>query len=225
MAAAGKIRTVLMLTLLFGMITSGCAPKPSPPPTSLINPNIALHEESKHINPGTVQLYLSATDVPKGVTSVVMSITDFYLRKRQYTDPSQTSPEYLAISQQSFTYDLIQISGKEQFMGTSEASYGNYTGVGYTIEKVRVALEDGQLQDVGFSVPGQATAHPSRPPVVTPPGFSDWSVEFIERPFEVKQGETIILVIRINIKESVKFKEEKVSFFYTVDGLEVRGLP
>jgi len=94
-------------------------------------------------------------------------------QEQQQTEQGDGGWINIDLGDNATTFDLLQIRGIEQFLGSSTVEAGKYTQVRLAVDTVQVALGDGQPQDAEVS-----------------------SKELkIVRPFDIVAGETTLLVL------------------------------
>jgi hypothetical protein len=162
-----KIITGIAFISIFALLLGACVPVPgpaptlTPPPTPTPTPTIS----------GTLQVYV--TDVPPGeqVTSIMVTVSEVQVhiaqaeqkqeqsasdnetqeqeQEREHQQTQQDEGKWITIdlSHNATTFDLIELRGIEQYLGAKEVTAGKYTQVRLVVDKIQVALGDGDLQD------------------------------------------------------------------------------
>jgi len=167
---------------MLALVAGACA-QPTPPPAPEVN--------------GTINVYVTDAPPREEVTSIMVTVTEVKVHravaeqeqeKEQSNsgDQAQEQEQEQQLTQQgegewisinlgdnATTFDLLEIRGVEQFLGTSEVTAGKYTQVRLVVDTIRVALGDGELEDA--IVPSKELK--------------------LVRPFDVVAGETTALVL------------------------------
>lgn len=130
---------------------------------------------------GTVEVRV--TDAPRSdnVTSIMVTVSEVAIH-RAVAEQTQQQGEWIPIEITGTNpFDLLQIKGIEEVLGTENVTAGKYTQIRMTVDKVEVSL--------GENEPEEATL---------PSG----ELKFV-RPFEVVEGQTTVLLIDFNAEKSV----------------------
>jgi cytoskeletal protein RodZ len=152
---------------------------------------------------GNLKVYVTDAPPQKQVTSIMVTVSEVKVhlavpvqsqQPEETASDNQTSSDNITssdnqssqeeqnsegkwitieLSDNATTFDLLKIQGIEQFLGASNITAGKYTQVRLVIEKIQVALGDGELKDA--RVPSNELK--------------------IVSPFEVIAGETTALVL------------------------------
>lgn len=189
-----KLYLVTTILGMLALVAGACAqPAPTPAPTPTLT--------------GTLKLLV--TDAPPGedVTSIMVTVREVQVhkalaeqekerereqsssgnqtqeqeRERQQTQQGEGAWISIALSDNMTTFDLLEIRGIEQFLGTSEIEATKYTQVRLVVDTVQVKLGSGELQDA--TVPSKELK--------------------IVHPFNVVGGETTALVIDFDADKMV----------------------
>lgn len=119
---------------------------------------------------GTISVYVTDAPPREEVTSIMVTISEIQVHRavaeqereqhisagdqtqEQAQEQQQTQlgeGEWITIdlSDNATTFDLLEIKGIEQYVGTREVEEGKYTQVRLVVDKVQVKLGDGDLQD------------------------------------------------------------------------------
>jgi len=177
-----KLFLITVILSVLALIAGACA-QPVPTPTPTPTPG------------GTLKVYVTDAPPREEVTSIMVTVSEIQVHKavaEQEKDQQQSGTddqtqeqeqqqtqlgegEWLTIelSDNTITFDLLEIKGVERFVGTSEVEEGKYTQVRLVIDKVQVELGSGGLQDA--TLPSNELK--------------------IVHPFDVIEGETTALVI------------------------------
>ena len=189
-----------MLALFFG----ACAqPAPTPTPISPPAPSPTPSPLPAPASVGSLNIYVTDAPPREEVTSIMVTVSEIQVHKavaeqemeQQQSgtgDQTQEQEEQqtqlgegewitIALSADKTTFDLLEIKGVEQFVGTSEVEEGKYTQVRLVIDKAQVKLGDGDLQDA--TVPSQELK--------------------IVHPFDVAGDETTALVLDFDADKMV----------------------
>jgi len=173
------IITMAGILSLVALLAGGCAPAPTAAAT------------------GTVEVRV--TDAPRSdnVTSIMVTVSEVKIHKAT-AEQKQEQPEGSGNQTQQQNeeqggewisieitgtnpFDLLQIKGIEEVLGTENVTGGKYTQIRMTVDKVEVSL--------GENEPEEATL---------PSG----ELKFV-RPFDVVEGQTTILLIDFDAEKSV----------------------
>ena len=160
------------------------APPPSPAPAPVPAPTPTPTPTSTPDNIGTLQVYVTDAPPREEVTSIMVTVSEVqvHIAQAEQEQPDsdneteeQNGGKWIAIglSGNATVFDLIEIKGIEQFLGTNEVTAGKYTQVRLVVDNIQVALGSGDLQDA--EVPSKELK--------------------IVRPFNVIAGETTALVL------------------------------
>ncbi|MFC2041830.1 DUF4382 domain-containing protein [Chloroflexota bacterium] len=194
-----KILVSVVLLSLLTVMVGACVPQPGPAPTPTPTPVPAPG--------GTLVVYV--TDAPPGdnVTSIVVKLTEVQVHiasaeqgrereqeqsgagnqtQKQEQEEQQTQQgegRWISInmSENAATFDLLQIKGVEQFLGTSEVEAGKYTQVRLVVDTIKVGLGGGQPEDATLPSKELKLVH----------------------PFDIIAGETTALVIDFDADKMV----------------------
>ena len=167
------------------------SPETAPPPVAE-SPDAGLPVT------GTVEVHVTDAPPRDDVTSIVVTVSDVSIhkavaeqerqqehqgsdnitqeqeREREQQQVQQGQGEWLSLSDGAArTFDLIEIKGLDEVLTVSEVETGRYTQVRITIEEVKVAIGDGELE--------MATV---------PSGELKFT-----RPFDVMEDETTVLLL------------------------------
>jgi len=102
-------------------------------------------------------------------------------QEEQQAEEGETGWITIDLGDDAITFDLLEIEGIEQYIGTREVEEGKYTQVRLVVDKVQVKLGDGDLQDA--TVPSNELK--------------------IVHPFDVIGGETTALVLDFDADKMV----------------------
>ena len=152
-------------------------------------------QEPEPTTTGILNVYVTDAPPREEVTSIMVTVAEVQVHKasaeqemeqQQTGNGNQTQEQEqqqteqdggkwitISLSDDAMTFDLLQIKGIEQFLGTSEVEEGKYTQVRLVVDKVQVKLGEGDLQDA--TVPSKTLK--------------------IVRPFDITAGETTALVL------------------------------
>ena len=167
-----KSKLYLLITLLsvLALLVTACV-QPVPP--------------EKPEGDGTIIIYV--TDVPpdEAVSNIMVTLSEVQVYKESAEQEPQLQDEegeWITIDiSGNATFDLLQIKGIEQFLGTSEVEAAKYTQVRLVIDTIQVKLGSGNLTDATL---------PSR------------ELKIVQ-PFYVVAGETTALVLDFEADEMV----------------------
>ena len=183
-----KLFLVTAIVGVLALVAGACAqPSPTPAPTPSPAP----------ASMGSLNVYVTDAPPREEVTSIMVTVSEIQVHRagaeqekeqQQSGTGNQTQEEEqeqqqtqtggggwitIDLSDNATTFDLLEIKGIEQFIGTSEVEEGKYTQVRLVVDKVQVKLGSGDLQDA--TVPSKELK--------------------IVRPFDVVAGETTALVL------------------------------
>jgi len=156
---------------------------------------------------GTLQVMVTDAPPEKKITSVIVTVAQVQVHRalaeqeqeqdqqqgvtgnqtqeqEQEQETQQDGGEWITIdiSEDACTFDLLLITGVEQFLGTSDVEAGKYTQIRLVLEDIKVGLE-------GEEEPRQATVPSNELKLV--------------HPFSVIEGETTVLVIDFDAEKMV----------------------
>jgi hypothetical protein len=196
---------LLFLTIVF-LIIPGCIGwGPSPPPIYTPEPCNDLC--------GTARFYVTATESTEGVTSIMVTISYIRLFRYQEGQWSVKSRKYTDITNNTYTFDLLQINDTELLLGSSQQRDGYYTEVVFSVDKAEVTLSDGRQLETKLPV------LPGLPPFGRDTIMRDFSARCL---FRIITGETTELVIHFDADKSVRFSQDGGVLFKPVTELEIR---
>jgi len=181
-----KSRFYLLMVVLgvVALLAGACAkPAPTPSPAPAPSPEPAPTPAAL----GTVKVYV--TDAPPGdrVTSIMVTVSKIEIHKaaaeQEQQQTQQGGGEWITIdiSGNATTFDLLKISGIEEFLGASQVEAGKYTQVRLTIDNSEVTLGDKEPQ--AATVPSKELK--------------------LVRPFDVVAGETTDIILDFDADKSV----------------------
>ncbi len=182
---------IILITLL-GVMASACAPQTVPSPAPLPTPAPTPTTPSVPVPVvdlnGTLRVYVTDAPPREEVTSIMVTVSEVQVHIAQTEqeeeqeqsgsdneEEEQNGGEWITIdlSDNVTVFDLIEIRGVEQLLGTNEVTAGKYTQVRLVVDSIQVALGSGDLQDA--EVPSKELK--------------------IVHPFDVVAGETTALVL------------------------------
>ena len=152
---------------------------------------------------GTLQVLVTDAPPEKQVTSIIVTIAEVRVHRamaeqeqeqgvtdnqtqeqEQEKETQQDGGEWITIeiSKDAATFDLLTITGVEQFLGTSDVEAGKYTQVRLVIEDIKVGLA-GEEELLEATLPSNELK--------------------LVHPFSVVEGETTILVIDFDAEKMV----------------------
>ncbi|MFC1899914.1 DUF4382 domain-containing protein [Chloroflexota bacterium] len=174
----------VLLVSLVTILVGGCAPSTSS---------------------GTLNVYVTDAPPRGEVASIMVTLSDVRVHKataeqeqQQSNDSAQTQEQEqqepqsdgewitIGISESAAEFDLLDIEGIEQFLGSSEVEAGKYTQVRLVVDTIRVAFKDvsgneGELEEA--EVPSKELK--------------------LVHPFDIVEGETTALVIDFDADKMV----------------------
>ena len=188
-----RLLTGIILITLLSVMAGACAPQTAPP---VLGP-VPVPVPTADLN-GTLKVYVTDARPREEITGIIVTVSEVQVHKalaeqeqeqqqsatgnltqEQEQEQHQTQQgggEWIsiAIDDASRTFDLLDIEGIEQYLGTSEIEAVKYTQVRLVIETVQVELgSSGILEDARI---------PSKELMIV-------------RPFNIVKGETTALVI------------------------------
>jgi len=202
---------IVVLVLLAG-VSGGCAVSTdeettAETTTSVTSSATATSSVSTTQENGNGTLQVMVTDAPpeKKITSVLVTVAQVQVHRalaeqeqeqdqqqgvtgnqtqEQEQETQQDGGEWITIdiSEDACTFDLLLITGVEQFLGTSDVEAGKYTQIRLVLEDIKVGLD-------GEEEPRQATVPSNELKLV--------------HPFSVVEGETTVLVIDFDAEKMV----------------------
>jgi len=164
-----KLYLVTMILGMLALVAVACA-QPAPTPTPTLT--------------GTLKVYVTDAPPREEVTSIMVTVAEVKVHRavaekeqeqEQSGSDNQTQEQEqeqkqtpqgegewitIDISDNATTFDLLQIKGIEQFLGTSEVAAGKYTQVRLVVDAIQVALGDGKLQDATVPSKELKLVHP-----------------------------------------------------------------
>jgi len=167
-------------TLGMVAILAGACVQPAPTPTPVPTPIPSPAPTPEPAISGILNVYVTDAPPREQVTSIMVTVTAVQVHKalaeqeqQQVGGGTQTQEQEQQQTQQgegewitidlnndAKTFDLLQIVGTEQFLGTNEIEAGKYTQVRLLIDTVQVRLGDGELQDAKVPSPELKIVHP-----------------------------------------------------------------
>lgn len=164
-----KLFLITVILSVLALIAGACA-QPVPTPTPAPTPG------------GTLKVYVTDAPPREEVTSIMVTVSEIQVHKavaEQEKDQQQSGTENqtqeqeqqqtqlgegewltIKLSDNTITFDLLEIKGVERFVGTSEVEEGKYTQVRLVIDKVQVKLGSGDLQDATLPSNELKIVHP-----------------------------------------------------------------
>ena len=198
-----KILISAVLLSLLTVMAGACVPQPSPAPTPTPTPTPVPTAG------GTLKVYVTDAPPADNVTSIVVTLTEVQVhiasaelerereqeqsgtgnqtqereREKQQTQQGEGEGKWISInmSENAATFDLLQIKGVEQFLGTNEVEAGKYTQVRLVVDTIKVGLGGGQPEDATLPSKELKLVH----------------------PFDIVAGETTALVIDFDADKMV----------------------
>ena len=172
------IATLGLLVILAGACAQPApAPMPVPVPSPSPTPTPSPITMPTPAPLGTVVVYVTDAPPRDEVKSILVTASQIEIHKalaeQEQTQEGEGEWITLDISDNTTTFDLLQIKGIEEFFATGQVEAGKYTQIRLTIDKVEVALGD--------KAPQEATL-PSR------------QLKLV-RPFEVVPSENTVIVL------------------------------
>ena len=187
-----KLLLITAILSVLALIAGACAqPVPTPVPEPIPTPS------------GTINIYVTDAPPREEVTSIMVTVSEIQVHKavaeqemeqvqsgtgnttqeQEQQQTQQGGGEWITIdlSDNATTFDLLEIKGIEQYVGTKELEEGKYTQVRLVVDKVQVKLGDGDLQDA--TVPSNELK--------------------IVHPFDVVGGEAMALVLDFDAEKMV----------------------
>ena len=181
-----KLYPVIAILSMLTLVAGACVqPSPTQTPT--------------HVATGTLEVYVTDAPPDDEVTSIMVTVSEVQVHKavaeqeqqqeqeqeqQQEQEQEQEQGEWISIdiSNDAKTFDLLDIAGIEQYLGTSEIEATKYTQVRLVVETVQVEFNDsGELKDA--SVPSKELK--------------------IVHPFQITGGDTTTLVIDFDADKMV----------------------
>jgi len=168
-----KLYLVSASIIILTLVTGGCA-KSESEPTSVPTETSSETETAAETATldGTLNVYVTDAPGRDEVTSIMVSVAEIKVhqataeqeqeqQQEQSGTPEQEQEQEqgagtgkwitINIDANEATFDLLDIVGVEQFLGTSEVAAGKYTQVRLVVDTIQVALGDGELQDATVS--------------------------------------------------------------------------
>ncbi len=206
-----RLLTGIILMTLLSVMASACAPQTTPSPAPIPAPTPTPTTPSVPVPTvdlnGTLQIYVTDAPPREEVTSIMVTVSEVQVHtakaeqerqqeKEQSTSDNHTpeqEPEHeqeqdgegkwitIDLNNNATTFDLLEIRGIEQLLGTNEVTVGKYTQVRLVVDSIQVALGGGDLQEA--EVPSKELK--------------------IVRPFDVVAGETTALILDFEAENMV----------------------
>ena len=162
MNKARVLISVLIISLLTIMV-GGCAPP---------------------AGSGTLNVYVTDAPPREEVASIMVTLSEVQVHKAAAEQEQEQEQEgegewiTIGVSENAAEFDLLDIKGVEQFLGSSEIEAGKYTQVRLVVDTIKVAFKDasgneGELEEA--EVPSKELK--------------------LVHPFDIVEGETTALVI------------------------------
>jgi len=217
-----KLYLGFLTLILVALLVGACAaPKPAPPAPTPTPP--APAPTPVPTTTGTIEVYVTDAPPREEVTSINVTVAEVKVHKalaeqeqeQQQSEGEQTQEQEqeqqqtqegedrwisIDISDDARTFDLLQIRGNEQHLGTSEVEATKYTQIRLVIDTVQVKLGNGDPQDA--IVPSK-------------------ELKFVH-PFKVIGGETTALVVDFDADKMVTVTGADKIIVKPVVKLEVR---
>ena len=213
-----KLYLVIAILAILATVGVACAqpasipapdgtPQPAPAPAPDGTPQPAPAPAAN----GILQVYVTDAPPRNEVTSIMLTVEEVQIHKalaeqemeqEQSNSDNQTQEQEeqqtqqgegewitIEISNNATTFDLLQVKGIEQFLGTSELAEGKYTQVRLVVGKIQVALDNGELQDA--TVPSQELK--------------------LVHPFDVVAGEITAMIIDFDADKMVRITGAEIT--------------
>ncbi len=171
-----KLKIYLVTAVLgtLALVAGACVPTIPTTPTTPTTPTLPVPAPG-----GTLKVYVTDAPPRENVTSIMVTVTE--VQVHMAPDGSESDNETLGenetltqaiteggeggwltidLSDNATTFDLLQIRGIEQQLGTSDIASGKYTQVRLVVDKVQVKLGDGELQDAELPSKELKIVHP-----------------------------------------------------------------
>ena len=173
-----KMYVIIAILGMAALLVGACTPTTPTTPTTPITPATPTQAAT-----GTLEIY--ATDAPprEEVTSIMVTISEVQVHKasaeqekeqEQSATGNQTQEQEqeqtqqgegqwisIAINDDASTFDLLEIRGVEQYLGSSEIEAAKYTQVRLVVETVRVEFgNSGDLKDARVPSKELKIVHP-----------------------------------------------------------------
>jgi len=197
---------LLFLTIVFLAIPGCIGWGPSPPPIHTPEP---CTDQC-----GTARFYVTAIESTEGVTSIMVTISCLRLFRYQEGQWSVESQQDTDITNNTYTFDLLQINDTELLLGSSQQYDGYYTKVYFSVDKAEVTLSDGRQLEAKLPI------LQGMPPFAFDNIIRDFSARGL---FRIIMGETTGLVMHFDTDKSVSVSaDDEIVVFHPVIELEIR---
>jgi len=197
-----KVLAILAGAILIaavGLAGAGCAPTLTPTPTS---PTPTTPSPTPTgVATGTVEIHITDAPPREDVTSILVTASSVEIHKAVAEQEQEQQGEGTQVQEQkqqqvqegegewlpldilegANPFDLLEIKGLDKLFAMSEVEAGKYAQIRFTINKVEVALGDGEPQEA-----------------MLPSG----ELKFV-RPFDVVAGETTEILLDFDAAKSV----------------------
>ena len=153
-------------------------------PVAVVTPEV--------LPPGTGELQVRVTDAPpEGVSAIVVTISGIQVHKAGAGEEERWISMFAVTSTagtattEPMTFDLVQVTGIEQVLGTEVFAVGKYTQIRMDVDKVVVTFQPrgGTVTTKEAEVPGDRLK--------------------VVRPFDVEEGQATILTLDFDADKSV----------------------
>ena len=191
---------VVVLAWVFGALafSAGCGGEPEVSPTPAATPPVVASPTAPAATPSVPvptpsqvpvqvlgqmgQLEVRITDAPpKGVSKILVTVSQIEVHQAE----AQEEQGWLSVIQEEKTFDLVEITGVEEILGSREFATGRYTQVRMEVIGATVTLrnDDGSEVDKKAEVPGEKLR--------------------VVGPFEVEAGMVTVLTLDFDADRSV----------------------
>jgi len=112
---------------------------------------------------GTITVFVTDAPPDSEVTSVMVTLAEVQVHKVSATQEQEQldDAEWITIDMSgNTTFDLLQIQGIEQFLGTGDVEAGKYTQVRLVIDEIQVRLNSGNLTNATLPSGELKLVHP-----------------------------------------------------------------
>ncbi|MFC2024935.1 DUF4382 domain-containing protein [Chloroflexota bacterium] len=174
-----RLLTGIMLLSLLTVMLGGCVLETDSEPSSETTETTLDGSISETTSGGTINVYVTDAPPSNEVTSIVLTVVEVRVHRasaeqemeqeqEQSSEGDQTQEQEweqeqdqsqdnggewitIDISEDAATFDLLEIKGVEQYLGTNQVEVGKYTQVRLVVDKIMVAFDEGELEEADVS--------------------------------------------------------------------------
>ncbi|MFC1860354.1 DUF4382 domain-containing protein [Chloroflexota bacterium] len=174
-----RLLTGIILLSLLTVMLGGCVLETDSEPSSETTETAPDGSISETTSGGTINVYVTDAPPDNKVTSIVVTVAEVRVHRASAEQEMEQEQEQssggdqaqeqeweqeqeqsqdnggewitIDISEDVATFDLLEIEGIEQYLGTNQVEAGKYTQVRLVVDKIMVAFDEGELEEADVS--------------------------------------------------------------------------